>query len=101
MEFEEVGGGGKREGNRLISIQFTNFSLLIFSVNLVNDRKIDEYNNYLRIMEEEKNYEKLKEWQNWMREQPISVLKLDKTERLVLKIGGSFQLFFFSNFTIS
>lgn len=52
-------------------------------------------------MEEEKNYEKLKEWQNWMREQPISVLKLDKTERLVLKIGGSFQLFFFSNFTIS
>ncbi|VDK79452.1 unnamed protein product [Litomosoides sigmodontis] len=28
------------------------------------------------------------EWNEWMRNQPISVLRLDRTERLVLKIGG-------------
>uniref|UniRef100_A0A0R3S6I0 Uncharacterized protein n=1 Tax=Elaeophora elaphi TaxID=1147741 RepID=A0A0R3S6I0_9BILA len=28
-------------------------------------------------------------WEEWMRNQPISVLRLDRTERLVLKIGGS------------
>uniref|UniRef100_A0A1I7VXW9 Uncharacterized protein n=1 Tax=Loa loa TaxID=7209 RepID=A0A1I7VXW9_LOALO len=27
------------------------------------------------------------EWKEWMRNQPISVLRLDRTERLVLKIG--------------
>ncbi|KAM3720335.1 Glutamate--tRNA ligase [Dirofilaria immitis] len=28
------------------------------------------------------------EWEEWMKNQPISVLRLDRTERLVLKIGG-------------
>ncbi|VDM49296.1 unnamed protein product [Toxocara canis] len=28
------------------------------------------------------------EWESWMRSQPLSVLKLDRTERLVLRIGG-------------
>ncbi|VDM97462.1 unnamed protein product [Thelazia callipaeda] len=31
---------------------------------------------------------KSKQWEEWIRSQPISVLRLDRTERLVLKIGG-------------
>ncbi|VDN94961.1 unnamed protein product [Brugia pahangi] len=33
------------------------------------------------------------EWKEWMRNQPISVLRLDRTERLVLKIGEAMTFF--------
>ncbi|VDK41938.1 unnamed protein product [Anisakis simplex] len=42
-----------------------------------------------------KNANERDEWDNWMKSKPISVLKLDRTERLVLRIGGRFFLKFF------
>ncbi|VBB31585.1 unnamed protein product, partial [Acanthocheilonema viteae] len=77
------------------------------NVNMVSDRTAQErYLQYLsgredsfmhqrngNIDDNDNDSDKRKqsssnEWEEWMRNQPISVLRLDRTERLVLKIGA-------------
>uniref|UniRef100_A0A914RXC6 Uncharacterized protein n=1 Tax=Parascaris equorum TaxID=6256 RepID=A0A914RXC6_PAREQ len=46
-----------------------------------------------RNEEEQKNGNtERNDWESWMRSQPLSVLKLDRTERLVLRIGEEISL---------
>uniref|UniRef100_A0A915Q501 BRX domain-containing protein n=1 Tax=Setaria digitata TaxID=48799 RepID=A0A915Q501_9BILA len=52
----------------------------------VDRRNNDSYNDNYGNNATEHNGSN--EWEEWMRNQPISVLRLDRTERLVLKIGG-------------
>ncbi|VDK36364.1 unnamed protein product [Gongylonema pulchrum] len=66
---------------------------------MVKDRMSHE--RYMQFMEEAGNrpacnnneepaeQQNRGDWEKWMREQPISVLRLDRTERLVLRIGGT------------
>lgn len=83
--------------------------IIHFSVNMVSDRKAQE--RYLQFLSrrndnfthqsngDDKKIEQVNsnEWEEWMRNQPISILRLDRTERLVLKIGGWFP--FSKNFS--
>ncbi|VDO31972.1 unnamed protein product [Onchocerca flexuosa] len=70
------------------------------NVNMVNDRNAQE--RYLQFLSRTNNQNSdytdqsnkieqdnscSSEWEEWMKNQPISVLRLDRTERLVLKIG--------------
>ncbi|CAG9533943.1 unnamed protein product [Cercopithifilaria johnstoni] len=81
------------------------------NVNMINDRRAQErYLQYMSKRNDNVMYRKngninddddhddndndkseqnnSSKWEEWMRNQPISVLRLDRTERLVLKIGG-------------
>lgn len=80
------------------------FNSLYFSVNVLSNRTAqDRYLQYLSKRNDsfmhqrngdidndsdKKEQNSSNEWNEWMRNQPISVLRLDRTERLVLKIGG-------------
>lgn len=91
---------------KLTGQTISDFSVHLISEQMPNDRsmKLTENNNnnrdeVKRNEEEQKNGNtERSDWESWMRSQPLSVLKLDRTERLVLRIGGepefSLSLFF-------
>lgn len=53
-----------------------------------NDDFIQQGNGNINDSSDKRKQNESNKWEEWMKNQPISVLRLDRTERLVLKIGG-------------